>query len=74
MLKKHLDFLRDSRGDTIHPSMLKLRHELGGLDEFVVLQRHRAYHIYAQCRETRFRVAEVTRLPTRLCRVVSNYS
>lgn len=35
VLEKHKDFLRDFRGDTIHPSTLQLMHELGILDEFL---------------------------------------
>ena len=35
VLEKHKDFLRDFRGDTIHPSTLELMHELGILDEFL---------------------------------------
>ena len=35
MLEKHGDFLRDFRGDTIHPSTLQVMHELGLLDEFL---------------------------------------
>src|ERR1700756_1703404 len=35
VLEKHGDFLRDFRGDTIHPSTLDLMHELGLLDEFL---------------------------------------
>ena len=37
VLEKHADFLRDFRGDTIHPSTLELMHELGLLDEFLRL-------------------------------------
>jgi 2-polyprenyl-6-methoxyphenol hydroxylase-like FAD-dependent oxidoreductase len=37
VLEKHGDFLRDFRGDTIHPSTLELMHELGMLDEFLRL-------------------------------------
>ena len=33
VLEKHADFLRDFRGDTIHPSTLEIMHELGLLDE-----------------------------------------
>ena len=65
VLEKHADFLRDFRGDTIHPSTLELMHELGVLDEFLALPHHKAAHIYAQFGETRFRVADFTRLPTR---------
>lgn len=35
VLEKHKDFLRDFRGDTIHPSTLEVMHELGVLDEFL---------------------------------------
>ena len=35
VLEKHGDFLRDFRGDTIHPSTLQLLHELGLLEEFL---------------------------------------
>ena len=43
VLEKHADFLRDFRGDTIHPSTLELMHELGLLEEF--LQRpHQKLH------------------------------
>ena len=35
VLEKHGDFLRDFRGDTVHPSTLELMHELGVLEEFL---------------------------------------
>jgi 2-polyprenyl-6-methoxyphenol hydroxylase-like FAD-dependent oxidoreductase len=35
VLEKHADFLRDFRGDTIHPSTLQIMHEMGVLDEFL---------------------------------------
>jgi 2-polyprenyl-6-methoxyphenol hydroxylase-like FAD-dependent oxidoreductase len=35
VLEKHADFLRDFRGDTIHPSTLDVMYELGLLDEFL---------------------------------------
>src|SRR5258707_8017720 len=35
VLEKHGDFLRDFRGETIHPSTVELMHELGILDEFL---------------------------------------
>lgn len=37
VLEKHTDFLRDFRGDTIHPSTLELMHELELLDAFLQL-------------------------------------
>ncbi len=37
VLEKHADFLRDFRGDTIHPSTLDIIWELGLLDAFLAL-------------------------------------
>ena len=35
VLEKHADFLRDFRGDTVHPSTMQVMHELGLLDAFL---------------------------------------
>jgi 2-polyprenyl-6-methoxyphenol hydroxylase-like FAD-dependent oxidoreductase len=43
VLEKHADFLRDFRGDTIHPSTLSILNELGLLQEFLTLP-HREVH------------------------------
>lgn len=37
VLEKHADFLRDFRGDTIHPSTMQVMQELGWLGEFLKL-------------------------------------
>jgi 2-polyprenyl-6-methoxyphenol hydroxylase-like FAD-dependent oxidoreductase len=37
VLEKHNDFLRDFRGDTVHPSTLRIMDELGFIDEFLQL-------------------------------------
>lgn len=37
VLEKHADFLRDFRGDTVHPSTLELFHQLGVLDNLLKL-------------------------------------
>src|ERR1700726_2152616 len=42
VLEKHADFLRDFRGDTIHPSTLELMYELGLLEEFLKLPHQEA--------------------------------
>jgi 2-polyprenyl-6-methoxyphenol hydroxylase-like FAD-dependent oxidoreductase len=42
VLEKHADFLRDFRGDTIHPSTLEVMHELGVLDALLSLPHERA--------------------------------
>ncbi len=41
VLEKHADFLRDFRGDTVHPSTLQILHELGLLDDFLALPHQR---------------------------------
>lgn len=35
VLEKHDDFLRDFRGDTVHPSTMEILHELGVLERFL---------------------------------------
>ena len=52
VLEKHADFLRDFRGDTIHPSTLELVHELGLLDEFLRLPHQRVPGIGVQIGDT----------------------
>jgi 2-polyprenyl-6-methoxyphenol hydroxylase-like FAD-dependent oxidoreductase len=37
VLEKHNDFLRDFRGDTVHPSTMRIMDELGFIDEFLRL-------------------------------------
>lgn len=37
VLEKHNDFLRDFRGDTVHPTTLRIMDELGLIDEFLRL-------------------------------------
>ena len=48
VLEKHADFLRDFRGDTVHPSTLELMHELGLLDEFLKLPHSRVERLSGQ--------------------------
>jgi 2-polyprenyl-6-methoxyphenol hydroxylase-like FAD-dependent oxidoreductase len=70
VLEKHEDFLRDFRGDTIHPSTLEIMHELGLLDEFLKLPHQRVYELIAQIGDTRLTLADFTHLPTR-CRFIA---
>ncbi|HEY7219117.1 MAG TPA: FAD-dependent oxidoreductase [Candidatus Binatia bacterium] len=65
VLEKHGDFLRDFRGDTIHPSTLEVMHELGLLDEFLKLPHQKVYELNAQVGEVRLTVADFRHLPTR---------
>jgi 2-polyprenyl-6-methoxyphenol hydroxylase-like FAD-dependent oxidoreductase len=64
VLEKHGDFLRDFRGDTIHPSTLELMRELGLLDEFLKLPHAKVDHMNAQFGDTTVGLADLTRLPT----------
>jgi 2-polyprenyl-6-methoxyphenol hydroxylase-like FAD-dependent oxidoreductase len=65
VLEKHGDFLRDFRGDTIHPSTFEVMHELGLLDEFLELPHQKVYELNAQFGEMRLTVADFRYLPTR---------
>jgi 2-polyprenyl-6-methoxyphenol hydroxylase-like FAD-dependent oxidoreductase len=64
VLEKHADFLRDFRGDTIHPSTLEFMHELGLLDEFLKLPHERLEEASAQIGDTRITLADFRHLPT----------
>jgi 2-polyprenyl-6-methoxyphenol hydroxylase-like FAD-dependent oxidoreductase len=63
VLEKHKDFLRDFRGDTIHPSTLRLMDELGWLDEFLKLPHQDVKQLYGQFGNTRIRLADFSTLP-----------
>ena len=65
VLEKHRDFLRDFRGDTIHPSTLELLHELAIADEFLSLPHQKVAEIQAQIGDTLVPIADFSRLPVR---------
>src|SRR5271167_981846 len=64
VLEKHVDFLRDFRGDTIHPSTLELMYELGILDEFLRRPHQELAEIGAQVEDFAVSVADFSHLPT----------
>jgi 2-polyprenyl-6-methoxyphenol hydroxylase-like FAD-dependent oxidoreductase len=45
VLEKHNDFLRDFRGDTVHPTTLRIMDELGFVDEFLRLPHTKINHV-----------------------------
>jgi 2-polyprenyl-6-methoxyphenol hydroxylase-like FAD-dependent oxidoreductase len=45
VLEKHKDFLRDFRGDTVHPSTLQILSEIGLYERFDQLKQHKAYDL-----------------------------
>src|SRR6185503_10691450 len=63
-------FLRDFRGDTIHPSTLELMHELGILEEFLQLPHQQVVRLAAQFGDFPFTLADFTRLSTR-CKFIA---
>jgi 2-polyprenyl-6-methoxyphenol hydroxylase-like FAD-dependent oxidoreductase len=65
VLEKHRDFLRDFRGDTIHPSTLEIMHELGILERFLALPHDEVRQIDGNIRGVRVPFADFTHLPTR---------
>src|SRR5713101_5208893 len=70
VLEKHADFLRDFRGDTIHPSTLEVMGELGLLDEFLELPHQKAATIGAYFGNREYAFADFTHLPTR-CKFIA---
>src|ERR1044071_5888339 len=64
VLEKHKDFLRDFRGDTVHPSTLELMHELGLLEEFLKLQHSIVREIALQIGDDHVVVGDFEHLPT----------
>jgi 2-polyprenyl-6-methoxyphenol hydroxylase-like FAD-dependent oxidoreductase len=70
VLEKHGDFLRDFRGDTIHPSTLEVMHELGLLDEFLKRPHQEVRQLRGVIGDTRVTIGDFSHLPTR-CRFIA---
>ncbi|RYX90694.1 MAG: FAD-dependent oxidoreductase [Comamonadaceae bacterium] len=70
VLEKHDDFLRDFRGDTVHPSTLQIMHELGLLEAFLKRPHDEVRTLEATIGGTRVTVASFSRVPTR-CRFIA---
>ena len=64
VLEKHADFLRDFRGDTIHPSTLELMYELGLLEKFLQRPHDEMRQLTGWIGDSHLRVADLTHLPT----------
>ena len=65
VLEKHADFLRDFRGDTIHPSTLQAMDDLGLLEEFLALPHQEARQLSAVVGDETITIADFSHLPTR---------
>jgi 2-polyprenyl-6-methoxyphenol hydroxylase-like FAD-dependent oxidoreductase len=70
VLEKHADFLRDFRGDTIHPSTLEVMYELGILDDFLQRPHQREQTLGGQIGDEFVEIADFTHLPTH-CRFIA---
>src|SRR6187402_421944 len=70
VLEKHADFLRDFRGDTIHPSTLEVMGELGLLDEFLKLPHTEARTLGGEFGGLHFTFVDFSHLPTR-CKFIA---
>src|ERR1039457_5659898 len=64
VLEKHVDFLRDFRGDTIHPSTLELMYELGILEEFLRRPHQEVAQLGVQIEDFVVTGADFSHLPT----------
>ncbi len=65
VLEKHADFLRDFRGDTIHPSTLEVMHELGLLEAFLALPYTQVRELAGIIGGERIPIADFGHLPVR---------
>ncbi len=70
LLEKHADFLRDFRGDTIHPSTLDVMAELGLLDDFLSRPHQEVTVLAGNVGDRLVTVADFTHLPTR-CKFIA---
>ena len=63
VLEKHADFLRDFRGDTIHPSTLQVFDELGLLDRLLARDHVKVSELHARVAGESLAVADFSHLP-----------
>src|SRR5262245_23143500 len=65
VLEKHADFLRDFRGDTVHPSTLEVMHELGILEEFLKRPHEKAERLGGIVGGEELTIADFRHVPAR---------
>ena len=70
VLEKHADFLRDFRGDTIHPSTLQVMDELGLLQSFLTRPHQEVRELHGLIGDTDVKIGDFSHLPTR-CRFIA---
>jgi 2-polyprenyl-6-methoxyphenol hydroxylase-like FAD-dependent oxidoreductase len=67
VVEKHADFLRDFRGDTIHPSTLEVMSELDLLDDLLERPHQKVSLLEGEIGTLRIPIADFSHLPTRAC-------
>ncbi|AXF77337.1 FAD-dependent oxidoreductase [Erwinia tracheiphila] len=70
VLEKHGDFLRDFRGNTIHPSTMEIISQLGFLDELLAIPHQKAERLYSETKGKETILADFSHLPTR-CKYIA---
>ncbi len=70
VLEKHADFLRDFRGDTVHPSTLTIMQELGLLEDFLRLPHSELHAMSAEIGDKLVKIADFARVPVP-CRFIA---
>jgi len=70
VLEKHGDFLRDFRGDTVHPSTLEIMHELGLLASFLQRPHDEVRELSVNISDRMVKVANFSRLKTQ-CKFIA---
>lgn len=65
VLEKHADFLRDFRGDTVHPSTLEVIHELGLLDDFLTRPHQKMPRLAGKFGDYDLEIADFSHLKVR---------
>jgi 2-polyprenyl-6-methoxyphenol hydroxylase-like FAD-dependent oxidoreductase len=70
VLEKHGDFLRDFRGDTVHPSTLDLMQELGLLQTFLQRPHNRAHDLHVTIAGRDMTIIDFAHVPTR-CKFIA---
>ena len=70
VLEKHADFLRDFRGDTVHPSTLEVMYELGILGDFLKRPHEEVQELHGVVGQFEATIADFRHLPTH-CKFVA---
>jgi 2-polyprenyl-6-methoxyphenol hydroxylase-like FAD-dependent oxidoreductase len=70
VLEKHADFLRDFRGDTVHPSTLEVMHELRLLDRFLKRPHQEIKELSGIVNGEQVKIVDFSQLPTQ-CKFIA---